>query len=124
MLDSCHEHGLTPMLTFHHFTSPRWIATGGGWESARTADRFARFCERSMRHLGDLVPYACTLNEPNLGALLHDVLGIPEPPPATQDRIILFQNAHSPAAAEVMRAAHRRARSRRSRACARRRASG
>ena len=67
VLDSCHEHGLTPMLTFHHFTSPRWIATAGGWESARTADRFARFCERSMRHLGDLVPYACTLNEPNLG---------------------------------------------------------
>ena len=26
MLDTCHEHGLTPMLTFHHFTSPRWIA--------------------------------------------------------------------------------------------------
>ena len=97
VLDSCHEHGLTPMLTFHHFTSPRWIATGGGWESARTADRFARFCERSMRHLGDLVPYACTLNEPNLGRLLHGVLRIPEPPPATQDRIILFQNARSPA---------------------------
>jgi beta-glucosidase len=107
VLDSCHEHGLTPMLTFHHFTSPRWIATGGGWESARTADRFGRFCERSMRHLGDLVPYACTLNEPNLGRLLHDVLRIPEPPPATQGRIVLFQNAHSPRAAEVMRAAHR-----------------
>ena len=28
-------------------------------------------------HLGDLVPYACTLNEPNLGALLHTVIGIP-----------------------------------------------
>jgi len=109
VLDSCHAHGVTPMLTFHHFTSPRWIAMGGGWESARTADRFARFCERSMRHLGDLVPYACTLNEPNLGRLLHDVLGIPEPPPATQDRIVLFQNARSPRAAEVMRAAHLRA---------------
>ena len=31
-----------------------------------------------MRHLGDLVPYACTINEPNLGALLHGVLGIPD----------------------------------------------
>jgi beta-glucosidase len=109
VLDSCHEHGLTPMLTFHHFTSPLWIARDGGWESARTADRFARFCERSMLHLGDLVPYACTLNEPNLGRLLHDVLGIPEPPPATQDRIVLFQNAHSPRAREVMRSAHRQA---------------
>ena len=79
VLATCHEHGLTPMLTFHHFTSPRWIAAAGGWEDARTAERFARFCERAMRHLGDLVPYACTLNEPNLGRLLHEVFGIPHP---------------------------------------------
>lgn len=103
MLSSCHEHGLTPMLTFHHFTSPRWIAAGGGWEERRTAERFARFCEHSMRHLGDLVPYACTLNEPNLGGLLHGVLGIPAPPgPA-----VPFQNATGARAVEVMRTAHR-----------------
>ena len=74
VLDSCHEHG--PDADAH--VPPLHLAAldrdGGGWESARTADRFARFCERSMRHLGDLVPYACTLNEPNLGALLHGVL--------------------------------------------------
>jgi beta-glucosidase len=103
MLDACHEHGLTPFLTFHHFTSPRWIAAAGGWEERRTAERFARFCERAMRHLGDLVPYACTLNEPNLGGLLHGVLGIPAPPPGHP---VLFQNAWSPHAVEVMRAAH------------------
>jgi beta-glucosidase len=103
MLDACHEHGLTPFLTFHHFTSPRWIAAAGGWEERRTAERFARFCERAMRHLGDLVPYACTLNEPNLGGLLHGVLGIPAPRPGHP---VLFQNAWSPHAIEVMRAAH------------------
>ncbi|HMG97347.1 MAG TPA: family 1 glycosylhydrolase [Gaiellales bacterium] len=103
MLDACHEHGLTPFLTFHHFTSPRWIAAAGGWEERRTAERFARFCERAMRHLGDLVPYACTLNEPNLGGLLHGVLGIPAPRPGHP---VLFQNAWSPHAVEVMRAAH------------------
>jgi beta-glucosidase len=103
MLDACHEHGLTPVLTFHHFTSPRWIAAAGGWEEPRTAERFARFCERCMRHLGDLVPYACTLNEPNLGGLLHDVLGIPRPPDGRR----LFQNLSGPRAVEVMRTAHR-----------------
>ena len=92
------------MLTFHHFTSPRWIAAAGGWEEPRTAERFARFCERSMRHLGDLVPYACTLNEPNLGGLLHGVLGLPGPAPGGP---IPFQNAWSPQAVEVMRTAHR-----------------
>jgi len=76
MLEACHAHGLTPILTLHHFTSPRWIARAGGWQEARTAERFARFCERTMRHLGGLVPYACTINEPNLGALLHGVAGV------------------------------------------------
>jgi beta-glucosidase len=119
MLATCHEHGLTPMLTFHHFTSPRWIAAGGGWEEARTAERFARFCERAMRHLGDLVPYACTLNEPNLGALLHQVFGIPHPRGSagwgaaaaalgtTPERVVPFMHAASPQATEVMRSAHR-----------------
>jgi beta-glucosidase len=121
MLATCHELGLTPMLTFHHFTSPRWIAAAGGWEEARTAERFARFCERAMRHLGDLVPYACTLNEPNLGVLLHSVLGIPHPRDGeawataaaalqtTPARLAPFQHASSSQACEVTRAAHRRA---------------
>ena len=31
MLACCHEHGLTPIVTFHHFTSPRWLMrTAGG----------------------------------------------------------------------------------------------
>jgi beta-glucosidase len=103
MLVACGEHGLTPILTFHHFTSPRWIAASGGWEEARTAERFARFCARAMRHLGDLVPLACTLNEPNLGALLHPVLGIPEP----RSDVVAFQHASSRRAVDVMRTAHR-----------------
>jgi beta-glucosidase len=29
-------------VTFHHFTTPRWVAHLGGWEVPDTADRFAR----------------------------------------------------------------------------------
>ena len=36
MLATCHEHGITPMVTFHHFTSPRWLAASGGWEAQDT----------------------------------------------------------------------------------------
>ena len=103
MLAACHEHGLTPILTFHHFTSPRWIAAAGGWKEAHTAERFARFCERAMRHLGDLVPFACTINEPNLGALLHQVLRLPEP----QAEFLPLQHAYGPPAVEILRRAHR-----------------
>ena len=70
MLATCHEKGITPMVTFHHFTSPRWLVSSGGWEAQETPERFARFCERAMAHLGDLIPLACTLNEVNIGPLL------------------------------------------------------
>jgi beta-glucosidase len=119
MLDACHEQGLVPLVTFHHFTSPRFVARDGGWESPRTPDRFARFCERAMRCLGDLVPYACTINEPNLGALLHVVLGVPSPRGSaawaaaaaelqtTPDRLVPLMHALGPRAVEVARDAHR-----------------
>jgi beta-glucosidase len=73
MLEACHEHGLTPVVTFHHFTSPRWLLAAGGWEDPRTPERFARYCDRAMRHLGDLIGVACTLNEPNLPWLLKEL---------------------------------------------------
>ena len=71
MLACCHEHGLTPIVTFHHFTSPRWLMQTGGWESNDTPDKFARYCERATKHLGDLIGAACTTNESNLPALLN-----------------------------------------------------
>jgi beta-glucosidase len=60
--------GITPVVTYHHFTTPRWVARHGGWELPDTADWFARYCERVTRHLGDLVGMACTINEPNMPA--------------------------------------------------------
>ena len=65
VLAACHEHGLTPIVTYHHFTSPRWFAAKGGWEV------FARCCERATAHLGDLIGAACTINEANVGMLLQ-----------------------------------------------------
>jgi beta-glucosidase len=71
MLAACHEHGLKAVVTMHHFTSPRWIAARGGWESPDTARLFGRYCERAVAHLGDLIDVACTINELNLGVLLQ-----------------------------------------------------
>ena len=59
--------GLDPVVTFHHFTTPRWVADQGGWESDRTVDLFADFCARAAAHLGaDRIARACTINEPNI----------------------------------------------------------
>ena len=122
MLTTCRDHGITPVVTFHHFTSPRWLLAAGGWEDAQTPIRFARYCERVTRHLGDLIGAACTLNEPNLPRLLS-VLGVV--PPAEQqrhapmwvaagralgmppERVAPFQYTATDAGFETMLAAHR-----------------
>jgi beta-glucosidase len=70
MCATCHEHGLEPIVTFHHFTTPRWVTGRGGWAAPETADRFARFVARAAAHLGDLTGRACTLNEPNIVATM------------------------------------------------------
>ena len=71
MLAACHEHGLLPMVTFWHFTAPRWFAGLGGWENPGAGDLFARYAERASKHLGDLIGSATTFNEPNLPSLLQ-----------------------------------------------------
>ena len=71
MLAVCHEHHLTPLLTYSHFSVPRWFAFKGGWENPAAPDLYARFCEKATRHLGDLVGYASTFNEPDVPQLLN-----------------------------------------------------
>ncbi|MGH9007263.1 MAG: glycoside hydrolase family 1 protein [Acidimicrobiales bacterium] len=69
------ERGVQPMITFHHFTTPRWVAADGGWAEDRTADRFASFCERAAAALAPVMGAACTLNEPNIVALSGYLVG-------------------------------------------------
>ena len=71
VLAACHENGVAPMVTFYHFSSPRWFAAMGGWENAAAADLFVRYADRSGQHLGDLISIASTFNEPNLPMLLR-----------------------------------------------------
>ncbi|WP_425228920.1 glycoside hydrolase family 1 protein [Sphingomonas sp.] len=59
------DRGIEPVVTFHHFTSPRWIAAQGGWENPATADAYARYAGIAARALGDTVRWVCTMNEPN-----------------------------------------------------------
>jgi beta-glucosidase len=73
VLAACHERGVVPCVTFHHFTSPRWMAADGGWQEPAAVGRFARYCERVTAHLGDLIGMACTLNEPNVPIWLATV---------------------------------------------------
>jgi tetratricopeptide (TPR) repeat protein len=37
VLATCHENGVAPAVTFHHFTTPRWVVARGGWIEPATA---------------------------------------------------------------------------------------
>ena len=75
LLEACHAHGLKPMVTFNHFTVPRWFAARGGFEEADSSDLFGRFCARTTDRLGPLMPYATTFNEANIPLLIRVMRG-------------------------------------------------
>jgi beta-glucosidase len=64
------ERGVDPIVTFHHFTTPRWLTALGGWESDATIEHFGRFCTVVADALGDVMTRACTINEPNVVATM------------------------------------------------------
>jgi beta-glucosidase len=64
------ELGLTAFVTLHHFTLPRWLAERGGWLAPDAVAAFARYAERVADHLGDLMPFAGTINEPQIVAAM------------------------------------------------------
>ena len=59
------ERGVAPVVTFHHFTNPIWLAEQGGWETEYAIERFGRYCRIVGEALGDVMARACTINEPN-----------------------------------------------------------
>src|SRR5438876_2011448 len=114
MVAACLDHGVTPVVTYNHFSVPRWFWREGSWNSASAPDRFARYAEQVTAHLGDVVPWVCTLNEPNLMALLAATSVAPAA--AEEDVSALAAASETPARAvfaapnlEPMAAAHRKA---------------
>ena len=69
MIDTAIGLGLTPIVTLHHFTSPRWFVEEGGWLGDTAIDRFTHYVERVTEIL-DGVEWICTINEPNMLALM------------------------------------------------------
>jgi beta-glucosidase len=84
VLDSLARHGLTAFVTLHHFTLPLWFAQRGGWLAADALELFARYVAVVADRLGDRIPYACTINEPQIVALVGHALG--HFPPGHQDQ--------------------------------------
>jgi beta-glucosidase len=103
------EAGVEPVVTFHHFTTPRWVAHGGGWAELDTAKRFGEFCARAAAELAGVMRRACTINEPNIVSAIGYLAG--RFPPGKQDVELrrkvnrVFVDAHRQAVAGIRAAA-------------------
>ncbi len=91
IIAGCLERSITPVVTLHHFTCPAWFAALGGWASPEAPRLFAAYA-RAVLPMLDGVEWVCTINEPNMVAILHTALrgdkpvaeiarGLPEPDP-------------------------------------------
>lgn len=107
LLLALRQRGLTPMITLHHFTNPRWLEARRGWLHPATPQRFARFAAHAVATLGDLCNLWCTINEPLVYATQSYLLGAW--PPGTRHPLRAFQAAsamlrgHALAAAVIHR---------------------
>jgi beta-glucosidase len=80
------QRGIDPVVTFHHFTTPRWLTAQGGWESELAIERFGRFCTVVAEALSGVMTRACTINEPNIVATMGWHAGM-FPPGKTNKRL-------------------------------------
>ena len=74
IIEGCRARNLTPIVTYSHFTAPRWFSAQGGWTNPESAALFARYAERLTRKLGAAIHSVITFNEPNILQLLRTVL--------------------------------------------------
>jgi beta-glucosidase len=65
-LEALKQAGIEPMVTLHHFTSPRWLADRGGWSNPDVVPRFVDYARKVADQTGDLVKWWITVNEPSI----------------------------------------------------------
>lgn len=70
----CKAHGVEPMIVLHHFSSPAWIISKGGWEAESIIDDFVRYCRYVIERLGSEVRFVCTINEANMRLQIADIM--------------------------------------------------
>ncbi len=70
----CKANGLEPVVTLHHFTSPKWFISKGGWEAAAAPADFAKYTRYVMEQLGSELRTVCTINEANMGLQIASLM--------------------------------------------------
>lgn len=96
MRDTAIELGLEPVVSLLHFTVPRWMFEAGFWRNPEAPELFERFTETALPIVSEGVRYVCTINEPNIAAMLAGgedaanlvAYGLPNPDLAVADALL------------------------------------
>ena len=88
VLTACRERDIVPVVTLHHFTLPLWAADQGGLEHPDIAQWMAAYATQVGAALGDLIGIACTINEPNIVAIMGYLLGNFPPQVTSWERFV------------------------------------
>jgi len=78
-IDKLLEEKITPMVTMHHFTHPRWFEDKGAFEHRENIDHFVRYCDKIFTEFSSKVKLWCTINEPTIYVLQGYLRGVAPP---------------------------------------------
>lgn len=82
IIQYCLAQGIEPVVTLHHFSSPLWFVTAGGWGAPDAVDRFGEYVD-AVCDILDGVTWVATINEPNMFAVMYQMsLPLQYPDPA------------------------------------------
>jgi len=60
------SNNILPIVTFHHFTTPKWVYDEGSWANKNVVDYFDNYVKKIMNNLPKEVNYFNTINEPGI----------------------------------------------------------
>lgn len=74
VIKCCRDNGIEPVITMHHFSSPKWLIYEGGWENEAVVEYFKSYCVYVVERLGDMMEYICTINEANMRLQMASIM--------------------------------------------------
>ncbi len=85
---------ITPIITFHHFTTPQWVHEEGSWANSNVVEYFNNYVEKLMKSLPEQVVYFNTINEPGIFTFFG-YFSTNKFPPGIADEKIFFKASNN-----------------------------
>ena len=83
------DNHIEPIVTLLHFDIPwKLIEKYEGFVSRKCIDAFERYCRTCFKLFGNRVKYWLTINEQNVMAMMHDMLGLNKEDPKLSEKLV------------------------------------